>query len=77
MVPDRSPESRSPTIADEVEKANIIRFFRDGPDWCAVIGPDPRRGLMATADHPFEAVIALVRRMYNLGWLPDETWYPK
>jgi hypothetical protein len=63
-------------MADEVEKANVIRYFRDGPMWLAVIGPDAARGLMASADHPFEAVTALVRKMYNLGWLPDETWRP-
>lgn len=66
MTPDRSPDSRAPTAADE-PAVHEIRFFADGPVWVATIG-DGRRSLTARHDHPFEAVKALVRLMYNYGW---------
>ena len=66
MIPDRDPESRVPTWSDEIP-VSTIRFHMDGVVWVATIG-DERHNLTARHDHPFEAVRALVRMMYNLGW---------
>ena len=61
-------------MADEVPGSNTIRVTRDGSRWCALIGPDPQRGLAAFGDHPFQAVERLLRRCHLAGWVWDESW---
>ena len=67
MIPDRNPDSRCPTVADDAPASFTIRCEADGPVWMATIG-DERRSLTARHDHPFESVRALIRMMYNFSW---------
>ena len=64
-------------MADEIPNANVIRVMKDGPRWCALIGPDPQRGLVEFADTPQMAVWVLMVRAKASGWVFDETWKPR
>ena len=63
-------------MADEILHANIIRVTKDGPRWCALIGPDPQRGLVAFGSTPALALERLALECDIRGWVFDETWKP-
>lgn len=77
VIPDRHPESSRPTMADEIQDANVVRIARDGDRWLALIGPDPQQGLIGSGRTAAEALRDLAERCYLLGWCFDESWRPR
>lgn len=61
-------------MADEIRNANVIRVQRDGPRWCALIGPDLQRGVAAFGRNPVSALWGLVYRLARCGWCFDDSW---
>lgn len=61
-------------MADEVRNANVVRVFRDGARWCALIGPDLQSGLAWFSDTPETALVGLSLMLALGGWHFDETW---
>jgi hypothetical protein len=77
MIPDRSPDtirSEAHPVADEIDKANVIRLERHGRTWRALVGPDRASGVQETGDTPRLALVNLAARCEALGWVWDETW---
>jgi hypothetical protein len=64
-------------VADEILNANVIRVTKDGDKWCALIGPDPQRGVMGFGTTPVSALWRLLARLGEHGWCWDETWRPR
>jgi hypothetical protein len=63
-------------VADEIDNANVVRLVKDGDRWCALIGPDPQRGLMGTGLNPVSALVNLTVRCAKKRWPFDDSWKP-
>jgi hypothetical protein len=64
-------------MADEIPNQNVVRVFRHGKVWLAVIGPCPGAGIVASGR---TALLALARLLFALiegGYTFDPTWTPE
>lgn len=76
MGPDRRTDftQLEPALADEIDKANVIRLERRNGRWIARIGPNDLSGHAVSAASPISAIRRLAVDLANIDWPFDDTW---